>query len=108
MSISPLLYIGTYSNEGIVSKIIATIKVERLCWLTGLFLSLCILRYSGDPELYHAKFVAVCQQSTDSLTPTDVVQIARLASNVKKTALMCNVDPDSERVTYTKLDYNPG
>jgi len=88
--------------------------VFRDLWQQGFMMS-CgakfggdFLVYPGDPELYHAKFVTVCQQSTEPLTPTDVVQVARLASNVKKTALMCHVDPETERVTYTKLDYNPG
>lgn len=67
---------------------------------------LSILLFAGDPDLYHAKYIAICQQSADELHPTDVVQIARLASNVKKTALLCKVDLATEQILYAKLDYN--
>ncbi|KAF6025691.1 TSEN34 [Bugula neritina] len=63
------------------------------------------LVYPGDPGLYHAQYIAICLQPSDLLCETDMVQAARLASNVHKTALFCSVDLATENVTYSKLDY---
>lgn len=61
----------------------------------------------GDPDLYHAQYIAVCRVKWDNMTDTEVVQMARLASNVKKTVLICTVDLETEEVSYYKLNYNP-
>ncbi|XP_067933938.1 tRNA-splicing endonuclease subunit Sen34-like [Watersipora subatra] len=65
------------------------------------------LVYPGDPMLFHAKFIAICEQQESPLQPTDAVQMARLASNVKKTVLLCKADITTGQVMYTKLNYNP-
>jgi len=66
-----------------------------------------LLSISGDPELFHAKYIAHCTNVDTKLTDTDVVSMARLASNVKKSALICAVDLDSETITYQTLNYSP-
>ncbi|KAL3056832.1 hypothetical protein OYC64_007331 [Pagothenia borchgrevinki] len=48
------------------------------------------LVYPGDPLRFHAHFIAVVLSLDSSLSPLDVLAIARLGSNVKKTVLLCS------------------
>ncbi|KAA0714647.1 tRNA-splicing endonuclease subunit [Triplophysa tibetana] len=55
------------------------------------------LVYPGDPLRFHAHYIALCM-SMDKLFPLcDVLAIARLGSNVKKTVLLCS--PQKPRET---------
>uniref|UniRef100_A0A3Q1HH14 tRNA-splicing endonuclease subunit Sen34 n=1 Tax=Acanthochromis polyacanthus TaxID=80966 RepID=A0A3Q1HH14_9TELE len=48
------------------------------------------LVYPGDPLRFHAHFIAVCLMLDESVCLLDVLAVARLGSNVKKTVLLCS------------------
>ncbi|XP_056138907.1 tRNA-splicing endonuclease subunit Sen34 [Lampris incognitus] len=62
------------------------------------------LVYSGDPLRFHAHFIAVCLSLDESVCSSDVLVLARLGSNVKKTVLLCS--PGQDEVTYTSLQWS--
>ncbi|XP_062328685.1 tRNA-splicing endonuclease subunit Sen34 isoform X1 [Osmerus eperlanus] len=62
------------------------------------------LVYPGDPLCFHAHFIAVCLDLDECLPVSDVLTVARLGSNVKKTVLLCS--PAEEEVLYTSLQWS--
>ncbi|XP_010901578.1 tRNA-splicing endonuclease subunit Sen34 isoform X1 [Esox lucius] len=68
------------------------------------------LVYPGDPLRFHAHFIAVCVSMDESMPLCDVLAIARLGSNVKKTVLLCSSgesqDDEREEVVYTSLQWS--
>ncbi|KAM9820580.1 LOW QUALITY PROTEIN: tRNA-splicing endonuclease subunit Sen34 [Neosynchiropus ocellatus] len=63
------------------------------------------LVYPGDPLRFHAHFIAVCQPLDQSICLLDVLAVARLGSNVKKTVLLCSPGADGG-VVYTSLQWS--
>ncbi|CAK6979952.1 tRNA-splicing endonuclease subunit Sen34 [Scomber scombrus] len=63
------------------------------------------LVYPGDPLRFHAHFIAVCVSLDESVCLLDVLAIARLGSNVKKTVLLCSPGADGG-VAYTSLQWS--
>ncbi|KAM9359686.1 tRNA-splicing endonuclease subunit Sen34 [Symphorus nematophorus] len=63
------------------------------------------LVYPGDPLRFHAHFIAVCLSLDESVCLLDVLAVARLGSNVKKTVLLCSPGTDG-RVLYTSLQWS--
>ncbi|XP_051255028.1 tRNA-splicing endonuclease subunit Sen34 [Dicentrarchus labrax] len=63
------------------------------------------LVYPGDPLRFHAHFIAVCWSLEDSVCLLDLLAIARLGSNVKKTVLLCSPAADGG-VLYTSLQWS--
>ncbi|XP_054884398.1 tRNA-splicing endonuclease subunit Sen34 isoform X2 [Poeciliopsis prolifica] len=63
------------------------------------------LVYPGDPLRFHAHFIAVCLALDESVCLLDVLCVARLGSNVKKTVLLCSPAPDGS-VRYTSLQWS--
>ncbi|PWA26165.1 hypothetical protein CCH79_00019753 [Gambusia affinis] len=63
------------------------------------------LVYPGDPLRFHAHFIAVCLALDESVCLLDVLCVARLGSNVKKTVLLCSPAPDGP-VRYTSLQWS--
>ncbi|XP_013884195.1 tRNA-splicing endonuclease subunit Sen34 [Austrofundulus limnaeus] len=63
------------------------------------------LVYPGDPLRFHAHFIAVCVSLDESMCLLDVLAVARLGSNVKKTVLLCSPAPDGP-VRYTSLQWS--
>lgn len=59
----------------------------------------------GDPLRFHAHFIAVCLAEDEDICVLDVLAVARLGSNVKKTVLLCSPAP-SGTVTYTSLQWS--
>ncbi|CDQ69259.1 tRNA-splicing endonuclease subunit Sen34 [Oncorhynchus mykiss] len=68
------------------------------------------LVYPGDPLRFHAYFIVVCISMDESMPLCDVLAIARLGSNVKKTVLLCSSggsqEDDGEEVVYTSLQWS--
>ncbi|XP_028320430.1 tRNA-splicing endonuclease subunit Sen34 [Gouania willdenowi] len=63
------------------------------------------LVYPGDPLRFHAHFIAVCVAVDEPQSLLDLLSLARLGSNVKKTVLLCS--PGTEgRVLYTSLQWS--
>ncbi|XP_053177527.1 tRNA-splicing endonuclease subunit Sen34 [Scomber japonicus] len=63
------------------------------------------LVYPGDPLRFHAHFIAVCVSLDESVCLLDVLAIARLGSNVKKTVLLCSPGAGGG-VAYTSLQWS--
>ncbi|KAM6933385.1 tRNA-splicing endonuclease subunit Sen34 [Xenentodon cancila] len=63
------------------------------------------LVYPGDPLRFHAHFIAICLCLDESICLLDVLAVARLGSNVKKTVLLCSPVPDGS-VCYTSLQWS--
>ncbi|XP_008313723.1 tRNA-splicing endonuclease subunit Sen34 [Cynoglossus semilaevis] len=63
------------------------------------------LVYPGDPLRFHAHFIAVCLDLEESMCLLDVLAVARLGSNVKKTVLLCSSVKDGT-VVYTSLQWS--
>ncbi|KAB5574728.1 hypothetical protein PHYPO_G00212370 [Pangasianodon hypophthalmus] len=70
------------------------------------------LVYPGDPLRFHAHFIALCLPMDEKLPLSDVLAIARLGSNVKKTVLLCSPQDTSEsgeeieEVVYSSLQWS--
>ncbi|XP_059158947.1 tRNA-splicing endonuclease subunit Sen34-like [Physella acuta] len=62
------------------------------------------LVYPGDPARYHSHYIAICKTQHEEIHCLDIVTLGRLASNVRKTALLCTVDR-SKSVVYTSLKW---
>ncbi|XP_029372649.1 tRNA-splicing endonuclease subunit Sen34 [Echeneis naucrates] len=62
------------------------------------------LVYPGDPLRFHAHFIAVCLPLEESVYLLEVLAVARLGSNVKKTVLLCS--PGLNGVQYTSLQWS--
>lgn len=60
---------------------------------------------SGDPLRFHAHFIAVCLSADESVCLLDILAVARLGSNVKKTVLLCSAGPDAD-VLYTSVQWS--
>ncbi|TNN24171.1 tRNA-splicing endonuclease subunit Sen34 [Liparis tanakae] len=63
------------------------------------------LVYPGDPLRFHAHFIAVCLSLDESVLLLDVLAVARLGSNVKKTVLLCSPGA-AGRVAYSSLQWS--
>ncbi|KAM4627942.1 tRNA-splicing endonuclease subunit Sen34 [Polymixia lowei] len=64
------------------------------------------LVYPGDPLRFHAHFIAVCLSMEESVPLCDILAVARLGSNVKKTVVLCSPGPGQDRVVYTSLQWS--
>ncbi|XP_060903355.1 tRNA-splicing endonuclease subunit Sen34 [Labrus mixtus] len=62
------------------------------------------LVYPGDPLRFHAHFIAVCLSADEPVCLLDLLSVARLGSNVKKTVLLCS--PAGGGVLYTSLQWS--
>ncbi|CAJ1066402.1 tRNA-splicing endonuclease subunit Sen34 [Xyrichtys novacula] len=62
------------------------------------------LVYPGDPLRFHAHFIAVCLSKDKPVCLLDILSVARLGSNVKKTVLLCS--PGGGGVLYTSLQWS--
>ena len=60
----------------------------------------------GDPLRFHAHFIAVCVALDEQLPLVDVLAVARLGSNVKKTVLLCSPGGPAAPVHYTSLQWS--
>lgn len=63
------------------------------------------LVYPGDPLRFHAHFIAVCLSLDEAVLLLDVLAVARLGSNVKKTVLLCSPGA-AGRVAYSSLQWS--
>ncbi|XP_061684358.1 tRNA-splicing endonuclease subunit Sen34 [Syngnathoides biaculeatus] len=62
------------------------------------------LVYPGEPLRFHAHFIAVCVCADQRVSLLDLLAVARLGSNVKKTVLLCS--PHDHGVTYSSLQWS--
>lgn len=78
-----------------------------------IMLSCYFLLSSGDPLRFHAHFIALCLPMDEKLPICDLLAIARLGSNVKKTVLLCSPqnysdggEETEEEVVYSSLQWS--
>lgn len=66
------------------------------------------LVYPGDPLRFHAHFIALCMPIDEQISICDILAIARLGSNVKKTVLLCSpqMGKDEGCVVYSSLQWS--
>lgn len=62
------------------------------------------LVYPGDPLRFHAHYIALCVSLDEEMPVSDILAIARLGSNVKKTVLLCS--PQEGDVVYSSLQWS--
>uniref|UniRef100_A0A914XG04 tRNA-splicing endonuclease subunit Sen34 n=1 Tax=Plectus sambesii TaxID=2011161 RepID=A0A914XG04_9BILA len=88
--------------------------VFRDLWRKGYYLTPGVkfgcdfLVYPGDPLKFHATCMAICVKSDESLTPVELAGYSRVATQVKKTVLICSVAPDSDAPYYVSLNWWKG
>ncbi|KAH9494472.1 tRNA-splicing endonuclease subunit Sen34 [Bulinus truncatus] len=84
--------------------------VFRDLWRKGFFMTSGskfggdFLVYPGDPARYHSHYIAICKDQYDEIPSLEIVSLGRLASNVRKTALLCSVDRN-RKVLYTSVKW---
>jgi len=54
------------------------------------------LAYPGDPSRFHSYFIVRCMEIDATLTPENLVALARLGTSVKKTVVLCSLDEEAE------------
>lgn len=54
---------------------------------------------------FHAHFIAVCVEWDEAVRVLDLLAVARLGSNVKKTVLLCSPAANGD-VRYTSLQWS--
>lgn len=62
----------------------------------------------GDPVKFHATCMAICLKSHQSLTPVELAAYSRVATQVKKTVLLCSVAVDSDAPYYLSVNWWKG
>eukprot|EP00049_Salpingoeca_infusionum_P016599 m.341585 g.341585 ORF g.341585 m.341585 type:complete len:350 (-) comp16113_c0_seq13:2962-4011(-) len=72
---------------------------------TGIKFGGDFLVYPGDPNMFHAHYVAVVVDAEAPWHPTDMVSSGRLGTTVKKSSLMCSVNPSTETVNYITITW---
>ena len=81
---------------------------QVVSWSSLLAVGTCSLSFmspSGDPLRFHAHFIAICVGADEPVCVLDVLAVARLGSNVKKTVLLCSPAPEGG-VMYTSLQWS--
>jgi len=64
------------------------------------------LVYPGDPVKFHAQFLVVCIDSSESLSAADLVALGRLGTSVRKTVGLSSLSDDGNSVMYQSLQWN--
>ncbi|XP_033100350.1 tRNA-splicing endonuclease subunit Sen34-like [Anneissia japonica] len=62
------------------------------------------LVYPGNPMLFHSSFIAICRPHSESFTARELVQFGRMASNVKKTVIICSLDTQ-DKLVFTSVQW---
>ena len=64
------------------------------------------LAYPGDPMRYHSFYIVIVVPWGKRITPFEMISAGRLGATVKKTALLCSVNDDTEEVVYTSVKWS--
>ena len=64
------------------------------------------LAYPGDPMRYHSFYIVIVVPWGKRITPFEMISAGRLGASVKKTALLCSVNDDTEEVVYTSVKWS--
>ncbi|CAH1772428.1 unnamed protein product [Owenia fusiformis] len=101
-----------YSNWGFPSthSELLRYRVFKDLWEQGHFLTAGgkfggdFLVYPGDVAVFHSFYIVKCLPYKQKMSALDVVAMARLGSNVKKTVVLCSID-DNDQLCYTSLKW---
>lgn len=65
------------------------------------------LLYLGDPFIFHALYIVRCIENlNEKIHPTEIVAFGRLASSVKKKAVLASFDDDdNDKLSYITINW---
>ncbi|XP_071951196.1 tRNA-splicing endonuclease subunit Sen34-like [Antedon mediterranea] len=85
-------------------------RVFKDFWEKGYFLTSGgkfggdFLVYPGNPLLFHSSYIAICRPHCELFSARDLVQFGRMASNVRKTVIICSLDKQ-DTLVYTSVQW---
>ena len=65
-----------------------------------------LLAYPGDPFRYHSYYIVIIVPWGKKITPFDMISAGRLGATVKKTALICSVNDETDEILYTSIKWS--
>ncbi|XP_068683959.1 tRNA-splicing endonuclease subunit Sen34-like [Montipora foliosa] len=87
-------------------------KVFADLWEKGFYLTSGVnfggdfLAYPGDPSRYHSFYVVIIIPWERKITPFEIISAGRLGASVKKTALLCSMNEDTNKIVYTSVKWS--
>lgn len=87
-------------------------KVFFDLWEKGYYLTSAVnfggdlLAYPGDPIKYHSFYIVIIIPWGRKIRPFDIISAGRLGASVKKTALLCSVDKDTNKIVYVSVKWS--
>ena len=64
------------------------------------------LAYPGDPMKYHSFYIVIIIPWGRRITPFEMISAGRLGASVKKIALLCSVNEDTDQIVYTSVKWS--
>lgn len=84
-------------------------NLAEISWFTkvsiggNIFKNYFIVYFLDDPIIYHAIFIVRCVKATEKMMPADIVAFGRLATTVKKSAVLASLVDD--KVSYITVNW---
>ena len=81
-------------------------------WEKGYYLTSAVnfggdfLAYPGDPMKYHSFYIVIIIPWGRKIRPFDIISAGRLGASVKKTALLCSVEEDTNTIVYVSVKWS--
>lgn len=81
-------------------------------WEKGYYLTSAVnfggdfLAYPGDPMKYHSFYIVIVIPWGRKIRPFDIISAGRLGASVKKTALLCSVEQDTNTIVYVSVKWS--
>lgn len=81
-------------------------------WEKGYYLTSAVnfggdfLAYPGDPMKYHSFYIVIIIPWGRKIRPFDIISAGRLGASVKKTALLCSVEQDTNTIVYVSVKWS--
>ena len=81
-------------------------------WEKGYYLTSAVnfggdfLAYPGDPIRYHSFYIVIIIPWGRKVRPFDIISAGRLGASVKKTALLCSVDTNTNKIVYVSVKWS--
>ena len=64
------------------------------------------LAYPGNPMRYHSFYIVIIVPWGERITPFEIISAGRLGASVKKTALLCSLNDDTDQIVYTSVKWS--
>ncbi|KAI7859534.1 tRNA intron endonuclease [Circinella umbellata] len=91
----------TYPNTNIEKlryQVFEYLWSQKLYITTGLKFGGDYLVYLGDPMRFHSHYIITAKDRNESMTGLDIVNMGRLATNVKKTFVLISPNDDENHI----------